>query len=196
MKFNIKDYPGKYAMHCKTEEEARSFCDYLKSIGQSWRYGQSYENTNWNTNRRDTAYNFNYGLYASVQYYQLNGYTILEWEDFMKKKFTKNDLKTGDIIKYANGSTAIVIRGLEVLTSKTGYMCLDRYTNDMTLGEDSCYNIVAVRRPNVASDCQFSAFVHGFCDLVYDRERDDVVEMTMEEICAALGKTIKIVKEK
>jgi hypothetical protein len=29
MNFNIDDYKGKYVMHCKTKEEARSFCDYF-----------------------------------------------------------------------------------------------------------------------------------------------------------------------
>ena len=27
MKFNIDDYKGEYAMHCKTEEEAKDFCN-------------------------------------------------------------------------------------------------------------------------------------------------------------------------
>jgi hypothetical protein len=44
--------------------------------------------------------------------------------------------------------------------------------------------------------CQFAAFDIELGDIVYDRERDTVVEMTMEEICAALGKTVKIVKER
>ena len=30
MKFNFDDYKGKYVMHCKTREEARSFCDYFR----------------------------------------------------------------------------------------------------------------------------------------------------------------------
>lgn len=29
MKFNIDDYKGKYVMHCKTEEEAIDFANYL-----------------------------------------------------------------------------------------------------------------------------------------------------------------------
>lgn len=42
MKFNIDDYKGKYAMHCKTEEEARDFCNYLHSIGRVWNSGGDY----------------------------------------------------------------------------------------------------------------------------------------------------------
>lgn len=34
MKFNINKYMGNYAMHCKTEEEAKIFCRYLDSVGR------------------------------------------------------------------------------------------------------------------------------------------------------------------
>ena len=36
MRFNIEDYKGKYAMHCKTEEAAKDFCNYLDSLGRKW----------------------------------------------------------------------------------------------------------------------------------------------------------------
>ena len=47
MKFNIEDYKGKYAMHCKTEEEAKDFCAYLGGIGRKWCDGGSYDRTNY-----------------------------------------------------------------------------------------------------------------------------------------------------
>lgn len=49
MKFNINKYEGNYAMHCKTEEEAKIFCRYLDSVGRRWADGTSYMSmTNWN----------------------------------------------------------------------------------------------------------------------------------------------------
>ena len=42
MKFDINDYKGKYTMHCKTEEEAKDFCEYLHSVGRRWRTDQPY----------------------------------------------------------------------------------------------------------------------------------------------------------
>ena len=44
MKFNIDDYKGKFAMHCKTKEEAEDFCRYLDSIGCKWKNGNRYLN--------------------------------------------------------------------------------------------------------------------------------------------------------
>jgi hypothetical protein len=51
---------------------------------------------------------------------------------------------------------------------------------------------MAVRRPCTKGDCCFNAFEHNYGTLVY--ERKEVEEMTLEEVCKALGKEIKIVK--
>ena len=59
MKFNIDDYKGRYAMHCKTEEEAIDFCNYLHSIGKEWCSGHSYVDvTYYNDYKSKTTYNF------------------------------------------------------------------------------------------------------------------------------------------
>lgn len=90
MRFNIEDYKGKYVMHCKTEEEAEIFCEYLHSIGRTWGNGDSYKDDN---NDRiyamygaETCFEFNIGRYGSKQYFEEEGYTILEMKDFMDKE--------------------------------------------------------------------------------------------------------------
>lgn len=92
MKFNIDDYKGKYAMHCKTKEEAEDFCRYLDSIGHMWGSGESYlSRNNWNTYRVSTCYSFNTDTYCSKQYFKREGYTILEMEDFMSDTMSNKD---------------------------------------------------------------------------------------------------------
>lgn len=83
MKFNINKYEGNYAMHCKTEEEAKIFCRYLDSVGRRWADGTSYMSmTNWNYGP-DTCYTFNSGTYCKKTYFLTrNYYTILEFSDF------------------------------------------------------------------------------------------------------------------
>lgn len=90
MRFNIKDYKGKYVMHCKTKEEAEIFCEYLYSIGRTWGNGDSYKDDN---NDRiyaiygaETCFEFNRGRYGSKQYFEADEYTILEMEDFIDKE--------------------------------------------------------------------------------------------------------------
>ena len=60
MKFNFADYKGKYAMNCKTEEEAQEFCRLMHEDGRKWVRGNSYlEIINWGGYKSATCYNFN-----------------------------------------------------------------------------------------------------------------------------------------
>ena len=194
MIFNINDYKGKYVMHCKTREEARDFCKYLHSIGKRWCTGDSYlVETKWKTYGENTAYSFNRGEYTDVNWYKNEGYTILEWSDFMNGKFTKEDLRTGDVVKYENGKVKIANCELKMFIGVNGWSDFDEINEDLTTTSMADgWTIVAVRRPKTKSDCQFCAFEERFGTLVY--ERKEVEEMTLEEVCRLLGKEIKIVK--
>lgn len=194
-KFNINNYRGKFAMHCKTEEEAKSFCKYLHSIGRRWCTGRSYlDQTAYICYGSDTAYNFNEGSYADVYYYRRNGYIILQWRDFMNATFTKADLKTGDVIQQRDGTIGIINRDLDMVIVKNGgWIDLDKFRDDLTHGYGSDFEIVLVRRPKEKADCNFDAIKREWGTLIY--ERPEVEEMTLEQVCKLLGKEIKIVKE-
>lgn len=91
MKFNIDNYKGTYAMHCKTYDEAVNFCDYLHSTGRSWITGRSYyEYTNWEKYKTKTIYYFNEGSYCEIDLVN-QGYTVLEWGDFMSNTMSNKD---------------------------------------------------------------------------------------------------------
>ena len=194
MEFNIDDYKGKYAMLCKTEEEAKDFCNYLHSVGRFWTNGDSYiKSTEWVKDLNDIVYYFNEGLNSSYKYAKKQNYTILEWSNFMNGKFTKKDLKTGDVVKFRDGHTGIVNGELDMIITQTCWQDLDGYETDLTSGYgNEQFDIIAVRRPNVKGDCQFIAFDYNWGILVY--ERKEVEEMTLEQVCKLLGKEIKIVK--
>ena len=200
-KFNIADYPGKYVMHCKTEEEANVFCKYLHGIGAKWKSGNSLlDNTYFRIYKADTYYSFeskSYVTYGRIGW-QPRNYTILEfedfdWSDFMKKEFTKKDLKNGDVVKRRDGSVEIVCLESGTMICKCGWNPLRDVKDDLTDVQYKEFDIIAVRRPKCASDCQFVAFADKRGELVY--ERKEVEEMTLEEVCKALGKEIKIVKK-
>lgn len=110
-------------------------------------------------------------------------------------KFTKLDLKTGDLILRADGVTGIVNRELGTIITKNDWVDLDNYNADLTyLNDESAFkfDILEVRRPLCKSDCQFNVFDRELGLLVYEREK--VEEMTLEEVCKLLGKKIKIVE--
>lgn len=84
-KFDINNYPGNYAMHVRTEEEAECFCKYLDSQGRQWRGGTSYlHHTSYRVYGNQTCYDFNAGMYGDVQWFEDDGadWTILEFSDF------------------------------------------------------------------------------------------------------------------
>lgn len=106
MKFNINDYKGKYAMHCKTEEEAKIFCRYLDSVGRKWSDGDSYMSmTKWDVYGPDTYYDFNDGTYCEKRYFLTHDYTILEFSDFEWDNKKCKPFKVGDRIRCIDGFT-------------------------------------------------------------------------------------------
>ena len=197
MKFNIKNYKGRYAMHCKTKEEARDFCNYLHNIGKRWNNYTSYlDKTDWSTYKSNTVYLFHENLYWSINNAKQNGYTILEWEDFMNKEFTKADLKTGDVIRRRNGSVEILNRELGTLICDNGgWNNFEHIREDLTddyVGKEC--DIIEVRRPKDKCDCCFDAMRANAPRGILVYERKEVEEMTLAEVCKLLGKEIKIVK--
>lgn len=112
----------------------------------------------------------------------------------MNKKFTKADLKSGDVVLRRNGFVEIVCRETDTLISKDGFNRLSEINEDLTSGLSFAdWDIIAVRRPKKPHECQFCAFASEYGELIYERKETE--EMTLEEVCKALGKEIKIVKE-
>lgn len=202
--FDFDKYTGNHAIHCKTEDEAEDFCQVMHEHGLMWHSGESYlGKTNWREYMEHTCYNPREGKYGPVSTYIELNYTILEWSDFMKdKKFTKADLKNGDVVMRRNGNVEIVCLETDTLIRQSGYNSLSSIDEDLTVTKDSrashSWDIVAVRRPRGSKDCGFYAFRDNCGELIYDRERDDpeIEEMTMEDVCKALGKRVKIVDRK
>lgn len=208
MKFNLNDYKGKYAMHCKTKEEAESFCRFLDLHGRRWFDEGSYLKVDkWDTYKTDTAYYFNQGTYGSVEHIRRSeNFVVLEWSDFMENKetvseFTLNDLKPGDFVKLRDGQVCCVLF-VYVDDSMTGGTVVleDQHNNfkyrkfcssDLIDVSDSDKDIMQVRRPTLSLDVSGNIFDNCNGDLLYAREE----EMTLDEVCKALGRRIKIVEK-
>lgn len=122
--------------------------------------------------------------------------------------FTKKDLKEFDIVKLRNGEVFIILNipmakeGLGIFNKKH-YWCykyLDGYSSHLSDREDPNDDIVAVkRRANrllASAWVTLENFFDGMVDYNWTWTRpEEPVEMTLEEVCKALGKEIKIVKK-
>ena len=189
MQFNIDNYKGKYAMYCKTKEEAKEFCKYLNSVGKTWRDGSPYVSNA--TCPCPAFYWFNEGTWSYTCGENYAGYTILKWSDVNRLSFIKADLKTGDVILLRNGTVGIINRELDISITRSGYGDLDNLRYDLTSIYNKECDVIAIRRPVKKEDCTFYAFKLHSGTLVYARK--EVEEMTLAEVCKLLGKEIKII---
>ena len=149
--------------------------------------------TNWNDWQSDTVYYFNSGTYGNkLKIESESNYTILEWSDFMNKEFTKEDLRTGDVVMQRDGTIQIANCELGMFITNDWWNDMDSFSSDLIHNMDKNFDIIAVRRPIEKTDCTFKAFKYESGILIY--ERKEVEEMTLAEVCRLLGKEIKIIK--
>ena len=185
------------AVWCKTEEEAKDFCKQSHEHGYDWDSGDNRaEKTKWEIYKDVTCYAPHF--YGSDRFYEYEGFRTLEWSEYMDKPiFTKSDLKDGDMVLRRNDVVEVVIFSLGVLSGAEGCMLLADTNEDFSdINGEEDWDIIEVRRHNHPYDCQLTCFESDLGEVVYNRERDTipVVEMTLDEICKALGKKIKIVE--
>lgn len=184
MRFDINDYKGKYVMRCKTKEEAKEFCDYIDC------YGIYYNpDTSFNYHNGNICYNFNVNTFDSKDFYEKYGYTILEWSDFKENKFAKAYLKDGMVVEFNNGERRLVLGDRLIGFDKGNDLVW--YLVDLTWGGGDSHSIHKVYK-SIAYNFN-NIFKDDYLTLIWER-KEEPVEMTLEEICAALGKEIKIVK--
>lgn len=86
MKFDFGKYKGRYAMHCKTEEEAKEFCKVMHEAGGKWRNGELYIGKTYWVFKDKTAYCFNKGMCGHIHGLVAQDYVILKWSDFRREK--------------------------------------------------------------------------------------------------------------
>lgn len=146
MKFNIMNYRGAYVMHCKTIEEAKSFCNYLDSYGRRWMNGDSYKECTEFCHYGDkTVYFFNMGGYGHIDK-AVKNHVILEWSDFNNNEVDHTeDLMTNDVVIFRNGKKATFNHYLRAF-SFVDWMDLKEINRDLTGRTNRDWDIVEVRR--------------------------------------------------
>ena len=100
---------------------------------------------------------------------------------------TKADLKNGMVIEYRDGIKALLIN--DVLMSRSGYMSLRQYNDDLTaVGSELC-DIVKIY--NTLGKTFHTVFESPYLKLIWKRK--EAKEMTLAEIEKELGYPVKIV---
>lgn len=181
-KFNwdeFKNIGNKIAVHCKTEEEAVDFCKQMHEHGMKWCTGKSYmEKTNYEEYKGETCYT-GFGMFSPYRHYNSVGYEILEWSDYMQKKFTKADLEDGMVVEQRDGDMYLVLAGMVV--RKRGYNRIGDYDDDLKCAGYTGGDIVKVYRITPGSlGCIEDVFIKSNLELIW--ERTESKKMTVEEM--------------
>ena len=182
-KFNwdeFKNKDNKIAVNCKTEEEAKDFCRQMHEHGMKWNGGSSYlDYTNYRIYREGTCY-IAKGEYCFKNYYEKEGYTILEWSDYMQKEFTKADLEDGMVVEYRCKDYGKRMVVGNMLIGEDGSHRLEAYENVLTQGyAESQLSIIRVYK--IKNERNFKHIMDDDnLELIW--ERKEPKKMTVEEM--------------
>lgn len=103
----FKNKNNKIAVHCKTEEETKDFRKKMYEHGVKWCGGSPYLERTFYISHKEYICCYSCGA-SGLEYVKNKGYTIFEWSDYMKKDFTKSDLKDGMVLYFDDGSKAVL----------------------------------------------------------------------------------------
>lgn len=197
-KFNwdeFKNKDNKIAVNCKTEEEAKDFCRQMHGQGMKWCTGDSYlENTSYNVHNEGTCY-YGIGEYLSRVYAEKYNYKILEWSDYMKKEFTKSDIKDGMVVEYNDNSFGKRLVVGDFLIGEDGYADLGDYNENLkSMASDlEIVRVYKIKRMGKIS----SIMKNRNLELIWERKESK--KMTVEEMRQKLeeltGEEIEVMQE-
>ena len=179
-KFNWDEFKEvKFAVHCKTEEEAKDFCRQMYKHGMVWGSGNSYLScTHYEKYKDKTCYD-GQGVYQSYDHFKKYRYEILEWSDYMDKEFTKADLEDGMVVEQRDGNMYLVLAGMAV--RKGGRNNIGGYDDDLKWEGYTGGDIVKVYRITPESLRRIEdVFIKSNLELIW--ERKEPKKMTVEEM--------------
>lgn len=136
----------------------------------------------------NSGYILDWGYLNSVYY---NNFTIVKWVKQNEELYP--ELKEGMIIEIADKSDPFwyirKVSGELIATNENTWFKLDTYNNDLTNKWLPELNIVKIYESG--SHTLEGLFNKENLVLIWER-KEEIEEMTLEEICKALGKKIKI----
>lgn len=194
IKFDWDEFKHRnFCVVCNSEDEAIDFVKKCYENDIEWTFGNVTE-TMWKWNTEDISYFGGNGMLSwsclsSFSTITKIFYRDINWEE-SKVENLKNLLKTGMRIITRNGDTGIVMLdwnglGEDIIQFEDATWChLSAYKDDL-IYYDSDDDIMKIEYPLSKSN---------ITDYKTKWERVTVEEMTMEQICKELGRTVKIIK--
>lgn len=215
--FNIANYMDgsarKFGILCKTEDEAKTFCNYLDSLGKHWSSSTSYTvMTCWDG--EPIVYYFNCDTYEpSRDLREKSNDIILKFSDFdwslhqrsePTYTFQLADLKDEQIVKVRSGEKYIKIK--DYFMNSTRGIRVSHYTRSLGSFVDRDKDIVAVYELNAEDSFHLplsldtllldSCSEDEYLTCIWSREEDEKpIELTVDILEDYFGHPIKIVED-
>lgn len=215
--FNIANYKDsserKFGMLCKTEDEAKTFCDYLDNLSKQWLSTMPYaEETHWGN--EPTIYYFNCDTHKPLREltHESND-IILTFSDFdwsihqhsnPTYTFQRADLKDGQIVKVRSGEKYIKVKNQFINSVRS--ICVDYYTQSLNSRVDRDKDVIAVYNlvhslsghlPISLDTLLLDLYSESeYLSCVWSREdKEKPIELTIEALEDYFGHPIKIVED-
>ena len=103
----------KTVVHCPTEDLANQVLAIADKLGYRWASDKSYGDiSNWHIYKKETCYNFHFGKYNDIDFYQEKGCNIIDAEDFLKLHEEPIKEAKPNVCVYYRGDE---IRGAEII---------------------------------------------------------------------------------
>lgn len=175
---------GKIAVHCDAEEKAKDFLKECYDYGIKW-FPPDENDTCWEEYKENTYYGCDcFGLYYGNIH--RNALNTVEWG----VQENVPQLKDGMVVEVRNGALYLIRTNCNdlILSNELGFLYGSSYNDNLEVYGDKQFDIMTVYN---SQGCSLTnCFAPRHLKLLWKRE--EVEEMTLDEICKALGKKIKI----
>lgn len=214
--FNIANYKDnserRFGMLCKSEEEAKTFCNYLDSLGKQWTSSDSYaRETYWRG--EPVIYYFNSNSFEFLRDLDNESSNVIlifndfDWSLHQHPKSTYTfqlaDLKDEQIVKVRSGEKYIKIK--DYFMNSTRGIRVSHYTRSLGSFVDRDKDIVAVYELNAEDSFHLplsldtllldSCSEDEYLTCIWSREEDEKpIELTVDILEDYFGHPIKIVE--
>ena len=136
------------AVHCKTQEELDDFVKKCNSSNMGF-WGIDSDCINYFMDYKDmTCISCRYRLsYGNWDFYKKEGYTILEWSDYMEKEYSMVDLKPCYVVKRADGELRIIgeiKKGIVLINDNNFCDLMENYNDNLTYKGADEFDIIEV----------------------------------------------------
>lgn len=105
------------------------------------------------------------------------------------KGMNKSDLKTGMVVEYRNGDRDMVLKDAGIFTDGEDGLLMSEFSDDLIHEVDRDHTIVKV----YDAPADFLDYINLNASRTLIWQREEVKEMTVDEISKALGYTVKVV---